>query len=102
MKIDVTQPIVDLSGRPVPEGAEEGSPVLTLRSAIVTALLTPFKGDETMEGPAKLKHFLLAQRVHGDDAPDLKAEDIALIKARIGKGYAALVVGRAFELLDPE
>lgn len=99
MKIDVTRAILDLDGRPV---AIEGEPALTLRSAIVNALLTPLKGDEALNGPSKLKNWLLAQRIHGDDSPDMKAEDIALVKERVGRGYTALVVGRVYEMLDPE
>lgn len=99
MKIDVTAPILDLNNAPLPAG--DGQHV-TLRAIIEAVLINPLEGDNKLEGPAKLQLWDLALKVHHEDKPDLQAEEIALIKRRIGIGTSTTVVGRAFALLDPK
>lgn len=93
MKIKVTEAIVDLSGKAIGD--------LTLRSVCNEVLLGQIPGDESLGGAKKAEMFALAMRIHDEDEPDLKAEEISLLKDRIGRGYSALVTGRAYELLDP-
>lgn len=93
MKIDVTPVITDLEGKPI-----EG---VTLRKVICDSLLLPLEGDEKLSGEKKAQMYALAVKTHNEDQPDFRAEDIAEIKARIGKRFAPLVVGRAYALLDP-
>lgn len=93
MKIDVTRCITDLEGNTI-EGA-------TLRRIVCDALMGEIVGDDKLPGERKASMFALALRVSQEDAPDLKAEEIALIKERVGKACRTLAVGRAYELLDP-
>lgn len=110
MKTDVTQVIKDLDGNTLPITdptgriltAEEGGGPLTLRKVAIEALIQPLRGDEGLDGETKLKHFTLAMLVQEQDQPELSSEHIALIKQRIGKGYGAIVVGRAFKMLEGE
>ena len=93
MKIDVTVPMRNLDGEPVPDSS--------LRLIITESLLGVLRGDEGLDGPRKADLYALAFRIHHDDKPDLKAEEISLIKERIGRAYAPLIVGMSYKLLDP-
>jgi hypothetical protein len=99
VKVDVTAPILDINNIPLTAG--DGQHV-TLRSIIEAVLINPLEGDNKLEGPAKLQLWDLALKVHREDEPDFQAEEIALIKRRIGIGTSTTVVGRAFALLDPK
>lgn len=72
----------------------------TLGRVAANALLALADSDKDMSGETKVKRYDLAIRVvRGETA--LKAEDIAIIKAAIGKHYTPLIVGQAWKLLDP-
>lgn len=100
MKINFASPITGLDDQPL---TTDGQP-LTLRAVSVNALLmdlaTP-QGPEQIDAEQKVKNALLAHDIYKNDDVDLKAEDVASLKARIGKAYGPLVVMRAWELLDP-
>lgn len=98
MKIDVTAPILGLDGLPLPS---ENGTTATLRTLIHGALLNALPDDAKMlDGTKKAHLFTLALKAN-EDVIDLKAEDITLIKQRIGMAYPPLAVGRAYEILDP-
>lgn len=95
MLVNITAEILDLNGA-------SADPPLLLRTVLTEALLSPLRGDEGLVGGDKARHFRLAMRIAAADTSiDLIAEEVALLKDRIGRGYPALVVGRAWDLLDP-
>lgn len=105
MTIDFKQPLNDLDGVPITEAraGADGQPavfVVTLGRAAVNALMAVLPEDQTKSGEDKLKAFLLAEKVN-NAVVALSVEEIALLKARIAKGYGPLIVGRAWRLLDP-
>jgi hypothetical protein len=65
------------------------------------ALCGVLRGDEGLGGAEKAKLFALALRIMQEDAPDLEIEDRSVVKERIGRAFAPLIVGRAFEMIDP-
>lgn len=89
--INFKAPITDLDGKQV-DGA-------TLGSVCTAALLAPNQQDSA---ETKGKLFDLALAIHGKEAADLKVEDVAMLKERVGKCYPPLVVGRTWQLLDPQ
>lgn len=89
MKIDFSQPILDLDDKEVG---------LTLGAAAIQAMMSPIREDESMPATEKVRLFELSLKIKAGDA-DLPVEDIAFIKGRIGKIFAPLVVGRAFAML---
>lgn len=108
MKIDVTQIIVDVEGRPkqvVVAFDEEKKPILalaTLRRIAADAMLAVLDGDQSSRYEEKLKRDQLARLIHANDEVDLSAEDIAFIKARIDRAYPAPdIVAGAYRLIDP-
>lgn len=94
MKIDLTAQILDLKG-------EALDPPMTLRDVCTMALLSTLRDDDKLNGPQKADLFALALRMVDATEVDLKVEDVALLKDRIGRGYPPITVGRAYALLDP-
>lgn len=95
MKRNLDTPILKLDGA---EYADKP----TLKLICFTAIAEPLPGDEKLTPVDKLKLYALAQKLHAGGVVDLSAEEIAQLKDRIGRGYSALVVGRAFELLEQD
>lgn len=99
--------LTDLTGEPlkhVDQGAD-GKPVITnLTLALVSqmALLQPHQDETNRPQTDKLRQFVLATKVAHGGIVGLTVEERVLIKERIGKACTALVMGRAFEIIDPE
>lgn len=75
---------------------------LTLRVVCTEALMLN-NPQAMVTGEEKFKRYQLATKINlADDEVELKAEDIAKLKTLIGESYGTLVVGRAYDLLDPE
>lgn len=93
--MDLTKPLLDLDGNSFPDQA-------THKTVLIGALLNTLKGDEHMNGEQKLKLYTLSMKIN-DTAAEcrLSAEDVVLLKDRVGRAFPPLVVGRVFELLDP-
>lgn len=87
----------DADGEPIKEGEKP----LTLGRAALMALTLTLPEDSAMTGEEKFKLGALASRVYTDKPVDLSAEEIATLKKRIGKAFNALVVFRAWPMLDP-
>lgn len=94
MKVSVLDPILDLNGNQVES--------LTLRAVIVAACINHLRTDDGLRGDTKAKLFSIAMKVHQEDEPDLKLEELTLVKERIGMAFAPLIVGRAWQLLEGE
>lgn len=77
--------VQDITGK-----AYEG---LTIKDLMVKALCAAYKGEEHLEGPEKLKRGVLAQKIYTSDTEvELTAEEVALIKQLIGKGFVVEIV----------
>lgn len=104
--IDFTQEVKGLDDKPImqPLATDSGAkPVaLTLGDVAVNALVTPMDGDIKLTGEDKFKMNELARKIYKHKAVVLTAEDLKLVKERIGKLYAATVVGYAWHVLDGE
>lgn len=93
MKVNVDTPILDINGDVVPE--------LTAKKIMVDAMMIPLEEDARLSGDQKIKHFLIAQRLHAGGEVELTSEDITMIKSRVAKAFNTLATGRIWELLDP-
>lgn len=96
MNIDFSIPLYDMDNKPINEAPDKP---LLLDKVCVNALLSDTP-DEKISGEAKLVRFKLAKRIYGASEIDITAEEIVLIKDRVGKQYLALIVGQVFELLE--
>lgn len=99
MKIKLESIIKDLDDKPVLKNKDESGEPMTLKDVILTALMTPLEQDKELDGNQKAGLFSLALSIK-TGADELTAEDIALVKSRIGKLYTQIIVGRAFELIE--
>jgi len=102
MKIDFTKPITDLAGKPMQEKPDTP---LTLATAAATALVSRLEDatrqPEQMDGMTKVRLASLAEKIFtATDPVELKIEDVATIKERIGRAYGAIVVMRAWAMLE--
>jgi hypothetical protein len=100
-EIDVTTPLTDLDGKTITvDGKPDGAPMI-LRIVAVNALLATYPEERDLGGDKKAERFVLASQIHTASKIDLTAENTALLKQLIGNAYGPLVVGRAFEIIDP-
>lgn len=94
MKLKVDVILKDFKGNDL----KEGETPVNLKNIITGALLMP---EENVSGQKKADRYFLAQRVENSgDKADLKAEEISEIKELIGKFYAPIIVGQAYEILE--
>jgi len=55
-----------------------------------------------MDGIEKARRYFLAIEIHtAKNQVELSVDDIKLIKDEIGRVYPPLIVGQAYEILDP-
>lgn len=97
MKIDLSAPIKDLANDFIKDGDKD----LVLSAICCSALLTPDPKEGEVSPEEKIKRFRLATKIYDGGLQDLSAEDVAMLKKLIGRAFPPLVVGRAFDILDP-
>ena len=103
MKINFDSIIKNLRNEEMKSSIDGRDTPLTLKEISVNALLgdiPPTQGEKPDSGQQKLQKFKLAQKIDAGGEIDLVAEDVSMIKERIGKAYSTLIVGRAYELLE--
>lgn len=98
MKVDFSTPIRDFKGNDVKE--RDGS-VVTLASIATQALSATYDDEKNLKADDKYKRFKIAILVCDGGEVELSVEHVAELKKLIGKGFGPLVVGRAYEALDP-
>ena len=101
MKIKFAQVLLSMDGEPMQE-AREGKPTrdLTLGRACINALLTDIPNEQTT-GTQKFDRFKLAMRLGNEPDPiEVTAEEIATIKAQVGKVYFTYAMGLVWQILE--
>ena len=98
MKVNATQTLSAIDGNPLQD--HDNDKPIQLRTVCVNALLATLEEDRSQTGEGKLAAWTLAKRLQDEDEPDLKAEELALLKERVGKCFSPAVVGPAFQVLD--
>ena len=97
MKIDFSAVIKDLDGDAVKDGEKEA----TLGRVACAALLASYADEQNLPAEDKVKRFRLAEIAAKGGEREVKVEDVALIKQLIGKAFAPLVGGRAYDIIEP-
>lgn len=94
MKVDFSRKLSNLDG-----SIADDAP--SLSEVVLKALLEDLRGDEVQSGKDKFDRALLAQRIHQSDGEaDVTAEEVAMIKDRVGRAYPPLAVLRAWTILE--
>lgn len=97
MQINFSAKILDLKGEVINDGADD----LTLGSISCTALVSSYPDEPNLPADEKVKRFRLAQVAVDGGVQEVKLEDIAALKKLIGRAFGPLVVGRAFDIIEP-
>jgi len=93
---DLTIKFTDQLGKALVDADGE----VTLAKVITTALLSPMEDDKTMSGQEKADLFnLWFDKIKDNKEADLTSEDKVLIKERVGKAYAQIIVGQVYKIL---
>lgn len=96
MKINVTEVIKDLEGKPFKDGDKE----LTLRSVFSTALSNPGK-DEALTSEVKTRCYALATKIWQGKEIDLTLDERSFIKERADKVFISpIIYGRLCDALE--
>lgn len=114
MKIDVTQNLLGLDGKPL-HIVFQGCPMCgrlleeegfrTLRNACTDSLSVDYQDEQRsggLSGDEKFKRHCLAVKVHDNDKPDFTVEELVLLKEMVGKRFPPEIMGPAWLLLDPK
>lgn len=99
MKIDFSQTFKDLKGE-VLKDKDAADALVNLKDICHLSLLAP-QASEKADGSKKVKMYQLAQKLNVDGEIDLKAEEVVLLKEVIGKVCTTIIVGQAYEMLEP-
>lgn len=94
---------MQLRNHKVPFPQVLGTEDMTLREVCLAALQANFDDEKNLSATEKVSRYSLATDIFkAKDSLDLASEEITLLKKLIGKGFTMLIVGQAYELLDPD
>jgi hypothetical protein len=99
MRIDFSTRLKDPNA-PDQFAKDQAGAEITLGIVARTALNVDLQ-DERRSGEDKYRAYKLADEIRCSTSPlELKTEQIALIKERIGKAYAAPIMGQCWDLIE--
>ncbi len=101
MEIKLNEKIKDLKGEVINSTVTKVD--LTLKEVMTTSLLSNYK-DENTDGKEKFDRFQMAMKIENcmGNKINFKTEEVNKIKTLIGKSYATIIVGRAFNIIEAE
>lgn len=97
MQVDFRAAITNLTNEPMKDG--EGKE-FTLGACVANAALSALPGDDKATGEEKAKRYKLARLAMSGGTKELSAEQLATAKDVVGRAYATIIVGSAYDLLD--
>lgn len=93
MILNFDQTLKELNGETIKD--EKGE--VKLKTFCQNAILAPEKEQNAEE---KVRAYQLAIKIQEGGEVEVTAEEIALIKKKVGEAYAPIVVGQIFEILE--
>lgn len=102
--VDFSKPILDQKNKEIKEVDNKGketADVMTLQSISETALLATFADERDLSAEDKVKRYKLFNKINSMNW-ELKAKEVELLKLCLGKMAGPLVVGRAYDIIEPE
>jgi hypothetical protein len=96
MQLNFNAILKDFDGNTLKENGNE----LSLKTVSVNALMFPYPDESNLSGDEKMNRYLLAQRLHAGGEIELRVEEVAKLKALIGKAYGPVIVGPSFQILE--
>lgn len=101
MLIDYSATLNDFLGEPIMDGEGDKRKAITLGIVCCNALLANYPDEQGLAGTDKVHRFYLAQKAAKGEVADVSVDDVVLIKMLLGKGFGTMIVGRAYELIEP-
>jgi len=105
MEINLNYAFKNLDGTEItgpPKEGEKKGEVFFLKTACENALLGMYQDEQKLSGSEKAKRYALAMEIHKSNGKvDLSVDDLKLLKDLIAKNGGPLIVGQAYEILDP-
>lgn len=103
MKLKVSQPIADLNGEVINDGATN-TPA-RLGDMCIGALTNDAQSDQNEPGNKKFHRWTLAKRINtalkeGVDEIEVPVEDLDLIKKRVAAIYPTKFVGPTYDAIE--
>jgi len=99
MKIDFWQEFRDLEGALIMREVGDKQVSVTLGYIAGTALMSA-DPNKPEPGEDKLRAYDLAVRVYKGGEQEVSAEEITLLKRKIGENMVPLIVGQAYRMLE--
>lgn len=92
--------ILDLQGKPVVMDKQ----TLNVADCCTIALLNVYPDEQSQTVQQKLLRYKLANKFSqmNGTVPSMSAEETAEVKVCVAKYWSPLVVGRVFEVIDPD
>lgn len=101
MKVNFSQILNNINGKPLKHRDEEGNEGdLKLSDVCTNALMSLAEQDKNENGVKKFKRYQLATKIHKQDEVEVTAEEVSLLKEKIGSLYGPAVIGPCYELLE--
>jgi len=102
MQADFSRTLKGLDGKDLALKGEDGTEtVLTVGAACINALMAA-PPDDRSTGEEKLKRYRLGMKIlNGAGAVNVTAEEVTMLKGRVGEVHSPLVVGQVYDALDP-
>jgi hypothetical protein len=98
MKLNVNQVLTQYNGQPMMDVDNGKTIEATVKLALVNAVASPVQSDKMID---KIRKDELAIRIYkADPEVELTAEDVVLIKERVGEMYAPVIVGQIVRMLN--
>lgn len=104
MKIKLKEAILDYENKPVeiPSPTEENpdkTKTLTYFDVFSSSLNSQV-GNEIISAETKAKIYQISKKIYDSNEPNFTADQLLLIKERVGKAYSAMVYGKVCDLID--
>lgn len=101
MKVDFDQKLRFLNGQDLKIKNGDEEVILTLKVACIEALLQNHPDDQESRAPGKaMAAYNLAMVVNKGGVQEVTSEDISMLKAKVEKHFAPLIIGQVWDLLE--
>ena len=97
MKIDTSYAFRDLDDKEIKLAGKSQT-----FSVVACNALLSLPDNSNVPGNDKITRYNLAMKIHNNNPVDLTLDELKLLKDLIGQLYLPLIVGQAWEILEPK
>lgn len=101
MKIDFSQPLLDMENSPIAVPGPDGELVTkTLGRWCAEACFASLPGDEKLSGVEKVEIGQIGLKIWEGGEIEISSDEAVKIRKRVGAGYPVLIVTRIYEIIS--